>query len=273
MFILNKILNNRKEKQKLHYLEEMPERSLSLGSRLPSLPLLLAFLVLVCGAVPVTAASGPTLSHLLTKPFVLGVVTDTYGSFNASLQIVASSRFEGAHHGSTLLTSASSHEDGTSVPAQVEVDLVGPFAGDARIFFGAANADDAADITFSFAFHTGEVSAAGGATSTYWEATGRYQTNRISFGTFWWRFVSDHEFTLQFVDHVFTNTTTIHGFAQPDASSSNGKPWWQNWGMVLVTLGVFLIKTWLGVINAKRSQKAEKTLLAQKRAAEQKKKN
>ena len=239
-------------------------------SRAPTIVFAAVLVVLVL-AHSTTAAPTPTLVHLLTKPFTIGVVTDTYGSFNSSLQMIASTQFDGALHGAAIL-SGNVEESRSAVPVKVEVDLTGPLQGDARLFFGASNADDAADIVFSFGFHTSTVqsSASSGPSSvTYWESTGRYSTNKISFGTYWWRFNSDHEFTLQFVDHVFTNTSTIHGFAIPDAKSSmeQEKPWYQSWGMVLVTLGVFLIKTWLGVINAKRAEKAERLNVSKQRAA------
>lgn len=195
-----------------------------------------------------------TSRKLLQSDFRLGVLSDTYGTFTGLAQLTPSPNF--AESLSTLV-----ELDGASgkQSARVEVELTSPTSssGAMQIFLHSEESGKA-NITFNFEFvKEGE---------EVLFASGPYQTNGISFGTFSWRFSSQNEFLLQFVDHVFTNTTTIYGWSKPAATIV--KPWYQSWGLVLVTGGVFLIKMWLGAMQGRRAQKQ-----AMAEAAKLKKKN
>lgn len=207
--------------------------------------------LLLIGAAVVSAVS---VNRVLRQSFTVGVVTDTYGSFNASLKLAGLKSFEESLRGTAKLL-----RDGetSETLVRVEIDLATPAAsaGTLNLFFesSADAADDAAataapNISFSF-----DLQSVAADDSSSLLASGSYTTNRISYGVYWWRFSTENEFVLQLVDHVFSNTTTIYGWATPMLESR--KPWYQNWGLVFVTLGVFIIKMWLGTMQARRAHK------------------
>ncbi|CUG85634.1 membrane-associated protein, putative [Bodo saltans] len=213
-------------------------------------------LVLVAAAV---SGAEPTIRELLKQKFSVALVSDSYGTFRTKLELQPSVNFEESL--STIDVPALEGTTATTTPRWFEtlrliVDLKSPDgnSGNAQVFFVEAT-DGAANITFDFNLVKPSTSA------TFLESSGKYSTNTFAYGVFWWRFTSQSEFTLQFVDHIFSNTTTLQGSSLPLVAAEGAKsdkPWYQTWGLVLVTGGVFLIRLWLNNMQSRRQLKQEK---------------
>lgn len=214
--------------------------------------------VTMIAASTVTAAVEPTVRELLTQKFSVALLSDSYGTFRTTLELQPTLHFE---ESLTTPEAPALTGDGVSTPHWFEtlrmaIDLtsVEGNAGTAQLFF-VNGADAAANITFDFSL------AKPSSSSTFFESSGKYTTSTFAYGVYWWRFTSQSDFTLQFVDHIFSNTTTLQGSAPPlvaVGSTKPEKPWYQSWGLVLVTGGVFLIRLWMNNVQSRRQLKREK---------------
>jgi hypothetical protein len=219
---------------------------------------MLLVVLLVLTSTAVSAASEPTVRELLSQKFSVVLLSDSYGTFQTKLELQPTVNFEeslATTEAPALIGSSAAATPGWFETLRVIVDLKSTDgnSGSAQVFFVEAT-DGSPNITFDFALSKPSSSA------SFLESSGKYKTNTFAYGVFWWRFSSQSEFTLQFVDHIFSNTTTLQGSSVPlilDESKSS-KPWYQTWGLVLVTGGVFLIRLWLNNMQSRRQLKQEK---------------
>ena len=200
-------------------------------------PFTTTLFVLVCFS---TVAGEQSLLESLKQNFRIGVVTDTYGTYTSNMKLTSMPNFE------NLLRANLLYDE--QFLCDVEIELSGKNGGSTRIYFLPMDSDAAPNISFDFKF------LESGDGKRY--ATGKYKTDGISFGVYSWRFMAENDFLLQFVDGIFSNVTTVHGYSSPTESPLSG---WNHflkaWGLVATVAGVFVIKAFLNVIQERRMKK------------------